>query len=127
MSTDDQGRQILHTKIDAYLDERRKQFCLGFARFVLERGLDTMAPVRDGKKPETWRQAGQRLYGHEVFEATLAAEVQARREAHAESRLSSVRGHQGENAPAGQTPGRGQNQRGQNHQLPRGRRAAQSP
>jgi hypothetical protein len=95
MSDDAEGRRILHTTIEGYLKEREK-FCLGFVRFVLERGLDTKAPPRDGKPPETWRQAGQRLYGMRVFEATLAAEVAARREAYdAKSRLSPVRGDKG--------------------------------
>lgn len=127
MSAEDEGRQILRVTVDNYLKERQEMFCLGFVRFVLERGLETKAPQRDGKKPETWRQAGQRLYGFEVFEATLAAEVQARREAHAQSRLPRVRGDQGKDAPARQAAGSGQNQRGQNHQLPRRRGPAQSP
>ena len=79
----DEGRKILSDKIEVYLKERQK-FAVGFVRFVLERGLDTPAPRQEGKKPETWRQAGRRLYGSEVFEATLKAEVEARRQAHAE-------------------------------------------
>lgn len=82
MSNDDDGRRILAGKIDAYLKDREK-FCVGFVRFVLERGLKTKAPVRDGKPVETWREVGCRIYGEQLFEATLAAEVAMRRQSRA--------------------------------------------
>jgi hypothetical protein len=74
------GRKVLQETVDAYLEERRRMFMVGFVRFVLERGLETKAPLQDRKPPETWRQVGRRLYGVEPFEATLATEVQARRQ-----------------------------------------------
>lgn len=83
MSDQDEGGKILRQQIDAYLEERKK-FAIGFVRFVLERGLETKAPPRsEGKPAETWREVGQRLYGMDFFEATLAAEIKVRREAHA--------------------------------------------
>lgn len=125
MSNQDDGQRILNAKIDRYLEDRGRMFALGFVRFVLEQGLETKAPQREGKPPETWRQAGRRLYGEKLFEATLAAEVNARREAYAQSRLPAVRGNQGKDGPEGPTASGGQNQRGEDHQLARRRGPAQ--
>lgn len=80
--SEEAGRKQLNATIDTYLEER-KRFVVGFTRFVLERGLQTQAPPVQGKKVETWRDVGRRLYGEELFEATLAAEVEARRVAKA--------------------------------------------
>ena len=124
MSEED-GRAILRRTMDQYLKDREK-FAVGFVRFVLERGLQTKAPLRDGKPVETWRDVGQRLYGRELFEATLAAEVQARRQADAESRLSTVRGDQRKDAQAGQAAGGSQDERSQDHERSR-RRGSPEP
>lgn len=126
MTDQEDGRRILQATVDRYLEDRARNFALGFVRFVLERGLDTKAPQREGKPPETWRQVGRRLYGTDVFEATLAAEVNARREAHAQSRLPPVRGHQGEDARERPAIGRSQDQRREDHQRARGRGPSES-
>jgi len=124
MTDDQEGRRKLQATVDAYLEERKK-FVVGFVRFVLERGLKTPAPQREGKRPETWREAGRRLYGSDLFEATLAAEIDARRQARAESRLPDVRVSKGKNAGEGRAAGGRQDQRGQNHQRPRSTGTAQ--
>lgn len=111
MSDDLAGRKILQQTVDAYVDDRKKQFVLGFVRFVLERGLKTLAPQRQGKPPETWRDTGRRLYGTELFEATLAAEVEARRQAHAERPVPSIRGNKVQDAERGQAVGGSRDQR----------------
>lgn len=117
MSSDNDGRRILEEKVNDYLKDRR-QFCRGFVRFTLERGLDTKAPQVEGRKiVETWRQVGRRLYGSELYEATLAAEVAERRQARAEGRLSDVRGHQGKDGQPGQAPRGRKDQRGKDHSL----------
>lgn len=85
MTDDAEIRAMRRQQIDEYL-EQRKQFTLGFVRFVLERGLQTKAPRVQGRPEETWRETGRRLYGEEFFEATLLAEVEARRKAIAERR-----------------------------------------
>lgn len=118
MTDDQERRRRLQVTIDAYLEERKK-FVAGFVRFVLERGLKTLAPQREGKRPETWREAGQRLYGRDLFEATLAAEVEARRTGGAKRPISSIRGNQSQDAGAGQAARSGKDQRGQDHQRPR--------
>ena len=126
MTDDQEGRRKLQVTIEAYLEDRKK-FVVGFARFALERGLKTTAPQREGKRPETWRDAGRRLYGEELFEATLAAEVAARRQANAERPISSIRGDQSQDAGAGQAARGRQDQRGQDNQRPRRRSSTESP
>lgn len=111
MSDDAEGRAILAKKIEEYL-ELRKTFAVGFVRFVLERGLETKAPLIQGRREETWRQTGQRLYGMELFEATLAAEVDTRRKARAERPVPAVRGDQSKDGRRGQTARSRQNERG---------------
>lgn len=117
MSDDEGGRAILAKKIEAYL-ELRKTFAVGFVRFVLERGLETKAPPIQGRREETWRQTGQRLYGLELFEATLAAEVDTRRKARAERAVPTVRSDQGKDGRQGRAARGRQDQRGEDYELP---------
>lgn len=116
MSDDAEGRAILAKKIEAYL-ELRKTFVVGFVRFVLEQGLEVKAPRVTGRPEETWRKTGRRLYGEELFEATLAAEVEARRKARAERPVPAVRGDQGKDGVKGRAARSRQDQRGEDHEL----------
>lgn len=105
-------------KIEAHAEERRRLFVRGFARFVILRGSGAKAPAVDGQeKAETWQAVGRRLYGESLFNEVLREEIEAQRGAkHAKSRISSVRGDQGEVCPAGQAAGRGENPCGEDHE-----------
>lgn len=111
MSDDAEGRKKLKLTIEQYL-EYRKQFAVGFVRFVLEQGLDTIAPEVRGRPRESWRKTGHRLYGYDLFEATLAAEVEARRQASAQSRLSGLRSGKGQDGRQRRAARSGQDERG---------------
>lgn len=112
----------LRADVDTHTEERRQQFVVGFARFVIDRGSGALAPTQDKGKPESWQAVGRRLYGTELFNETLQRELAARQEqAHAESAIPPVRGDQGEDAGTGQTPGRGKDLRGKDHKQPRRR------
>ncbi|HSV90886.1 MAG TPA: hypothetical protein VLH80_07285 [Nitrospiraceae bacterium] len=70
-------REKVKQQLDTYIDERRKLFMAGFARFVLERGMETIAPELKGKPRERWIDVGRRLYGKEHFDGALRAELAA--------------------------------------------------
>lgn len=126
LADDPDGKRLVDA-IDQHSEERRRQFVTGFVRFVIDRGSGAAAPAKEGAKPESWQAVGRRLYGADLFNDTLQRELAARKEqAHAEERISSLRGDQGTDAQGGETPGRGKDLRGKDHKQPR-RRGPASP
>lgn len=127
LADDPVGKQLVEA-IDQHSEERRQQFVTGFVRFVIERGSGALAPAKEGATPESWQAVGRRLYGADLFNETLRRELATRKEQpHAEERIPDVRGREGEVPGAGQTSGRGQDQRGKDHKQPRRKGPASPP
>lgn len=74
----DEGQRILDAKIAVYIEERRKLFVRGFARFVIGQGVGALCSVMDPKtkKPITWQTRGRQLYGAELFTTVMREELE---------------------------------------------------
>lgn len=70
---------MLDPAIEAYIEERKKQFVRGFARFVIKQGVGALCSIVDPKtkKPVTWQTRGRQLYGAELFTTVMREEVAA--------------------------------------------------
>lgn len=78
MSEED-GTKILDAKVAEYIEERKRLFVRGFARFVIRQGAGALCSIEDPKtkRPITWQARGRQLYGVTLFNAVLREEIEA--------------------------------------------------
>lgn len=69
----------LDAKIAVYLEERRRLFVRGFAKFVIAQGSGALAPSSEKGKALTWQARGRQIYGAEPFNQVMREELAARK------------------------------------------------